>query len=152
MGSGKFHDYGAQFTVRTNNPLTYIITSARLNAPGHRWLAALSTYNFNVQYKPGKNNIDADALLRNFSSTTEKQDWQEISPSGVKALCKIMNTEKCVEQLGVSPEVLPKCYAFPTRLDVGSLEHLSSHDSCYLSSETCCVKRAVVIIVQRQRS
>ncbi len=79
----KFHDYlyGARFTVKTdNNPLTYILTTAKLNAAGHRWLAALSTYNFNVQYKPGKNNIDADALSRNFSSTTEEQDWQEISP------------------------------------------------------------------------
>lgn len=39
-----------------------------------------------------------------------------------------MNSKKCVEQLGVSPEVLPECYAFPSRLDVGSLKHLSSHD------------------------
>ncbi len=127
----KFHDYlyGARFTVRTdNNPLTYILTTAKLNAAGHRWLAALSTYNFNVQYKPGKTHIDADALSRNFSFTTEEQDWQEISPSGIKALCKTMNTQKCVEMLGVSPEVIPECYAFPTRLDVGSLEHLSSHD------------------------
>lgn len=127
----KFHDYlyGARFTVRTdNNPLTYILTTAKLNAAGHRWLAALSTYNFNIQYKPGKNNIDADALSRNFSSTAEEQDWQEISPSGIQALCKTTNTQKCVEQLGVSPEVIPECYAFPTRLDVGSLEHLSSHD------------------------
>lgn len=127
----KFHDYlyGARFTVRTdNNQLTCILTTTKLNAAGHRWLAALSTFNFNIQYKPGKNNIDADALSCNLSSTTEKQDWQEISPSGIKVLCKIMNTEKCVEQLGVSPEVIPECYAFPTRLDVGSLEHLSSHD------------------------
>ncbi len=53
----KFHDYlyGAKFTVRTdNNPLTYVLTTAKLNATGHRWLAALTTYDFNVQYKPGK--------------------------------------------------------------------------------------------------
>ena len=52
----KFHDYlyGAQFTVRTdNNPLTYVLTSARLNATGHRWLAALATYDFTIQYRPG---------------------------------------------------------------------------------------------------
>ncbi len=28
----------------------------------------------------------------------------------------------------MSPEVIPECYTFPTRLNVGSLEHLSSHD------------------------
>lgn len=63
----KFHDYlyGAQFTVRTdNNPLTYVLTMARLNAVGHRWLADLSTYNFSVQYKPGRENTDADLLFK----------------------------------------------------------------------------------------
>ncbi|KAI5627544.1 hypothetical protein C0J50_12903, partial [Silurus asotus] len=63
----KFHDYlyGAQFVVKTdNNPLTYVLSTAKLNATGHRWLAALSTYNFSLQYKPGSSNIDADVLSR----------------------------------------------------------------------------------------
>jgi hypothetical protein len=37
----KFRDYlcGAQFTVHTdNNPLTYVLTTAKLDATGHRWL------------------------------------------------------------------------------------------------------------------
>ena len=45
----KFHDYlyGNKFTVRSdNNPLTYILTTAKLYATGHRWLAALSSYYF----------------------------------------------------------------------------------------------------------
>lgn len=61
----KFHDYlyGAKFTVRTdNNPLTYVLMSARLNATGHRWLAALATYEFNIQYRPGCHNVEADLL------------------------------------------------------------------------------------------
>lgn len=52
----KFHDYlyGAKFIVRTdNNPLTYVLTSAKLSAVGHRWLAALATYDFTIQYHPG---------------------------------------------------------------------------------------------------
>ena len=63
----KFHDYlyGHQFTVLTdNNPLTYVLTSAKLDATGHRWLAALSTYNFSIKYIPGKANTDADGLSR----------------------------------------------------------------------------------------
>ena len=43
----KFHDYlyGNRFLVSTdNNPLTYVLTSAKLDAVGHRWLAELSTY------------------------------------------------------------------------------------------------------------
>lgn len=46
--------YGVQFEVRTdNNPLTYIMKSAKLDATGHRWLSTLTTYNFNLQYRPG---------------------------------------------------------------------------------------------------
>ncbi len=63
----KFYDYlyGAEFTIMTdNNPLTYILTSAKLDAAGHRWLAALSTFNFSIQYRAGKKNQDADGLSR----------------------------------------------------------------------------------------
>ena len=39
----------ALFEVRTdNNPLTYVLTSAKLDATGHRWIAALSSYNFSL--------------------------------------------------------------------------------------------------------
>lgn len=63
----KFHDYlyGNHFTVITDsNPLTYILTSARLDATGYRWLAALSNYSFKLQYRAGKQNLDADGLSR----------------------------------------------------------------------------------------
>ena len=61
----KFHEYlyGAEFQVFTDdNPLTYILTTAKLDATGHRWAAALSNYTFSISYKPGKNNKGADAL------------------------------------------------------------------------------------------
>jgi len=41
----KFHDYfyGARFEVFTdNNPLTYILTTAKLDSTGHRWLEELN--------------------------------------------------------------------------------------------------------------
>ena len=51
--------------VRTdNNPLTYVLTTAKLDSTGHRWLAALSSYNFQLQYRSGRKNQDADALSR----------------------------------------------------------------------------------------
>uniref|UniRef100_A0A3B3QR63 Gypsy retrotransposon integrase-like protein 1 n=1 Tax=Paramormyrops kingsleyae TaxID=1676925 RepID=A0A3B3QR63_9TELE len=57
--------YGAEFIVVTdNNPLTYILTSAKLDAAGHRWLAALSSFNFSIKYRAGKRNQDADGLSR----------------------------------------------------------------------------------------
>ena len=64
----QFHHYlyGApHFTVTTDhNPLTYVQTSAKLDAVGHRWMAELGTYNFDVSYKPGRWNSNADALSR----------------------------------------------------------------------------------------
>ena len=132
----KFHDYlyGASFTVRTdNNPLTYILTTAKLNATGHRWLAALSTYNFTLKYRPGSSNIDADSLSRN--PLPHNDEWQNLPPDSVKALCKQVRCGKrvgkltsCAESLGVSPEAIPECYVFPTRLDVGCLTQMSQKD------------------------
>ena len=63
----KFKDYlyGHTFEVLTdNNPLTYVLTTAKLDATGHRWLAALSAFDFTLKYKAGTLNKDADALSR----------------------------------------------------------------------------------------
>ena len=64
----KFRDYlyyAPSFTVYADkNPLTYILSSAKLSAVGHRWAAELADFNFNIKYRPGKTNIDADLLSR----------------------------------------------------------------------------------------
>ena len=63
----KFHKYlyGSTFNVCTsNNPLTYMLMTAKLDAASHCWVASLANYNFWLQYQAGKANIDADALLR----------------------------------------------------------------------------------------
>ena len=62
---GSFHEYlyGGHFEVYTdNNPLTYILTTAKLDATGQRWVASLANYNFKIFYKRGKLNVEADAL------------------------------------------------------------------------------------------
>lgn len=49
-----FHDYhySAVFEVVTdNNHLTYVNTTAKLDATGHRWLTALFNYNFKTAYR-----------------------------------------------------------------------------------------------------
>lgn len=64
----KFRDYlyyAPTFTVYTdNNPLTYILSTARLNAVGHRWVGELADFHFDIKYRPGKMNADADMLPR----------------------------------------------------------------------------------------
>ena len=47
-----------------NNLLMYVLTTAKLDAASHCWVASLANYNFRLHYRAGKANIDADALLR----------------------------------------------------------------------------------------
>ena len=64
----KFHEYlygSNTFEVYTDsNPLTYVLTSAKLDACGQRWVAKLANYNFTIKYKCGLGNVEADALSR----------------------------------------------------------------------------------------
>ena len=63
----RFHKYlyGGIFEVFTDkNPLTYILTSAKLDATGQRWVAALNIYNFQIFYRSGRSNKNVDALSR----------------------------------------------------------------------------------------
>ena len=66
-----------------NNPLTYILTTAKLDATGHRWVAALSNYTFSISYKPGRNNTKADVLLR-----IQWPEAVDISSQSVHAVCE----------------------------------------------------------------
>ncbi|KAL1252085.1 hypothetical protein QQF64_019881 [Cirrhinus molitorella] len=63
----KFHDhlYGRKFSVLTdNNPLKYVMSSAKLDATGQQWVSHLSIYDFDIQYRRGQDNSNADALSR----------------------------------------------------------------------------------------
>ena len=49
--------YAPHFTVYTDcNPLTYVLTTARLNATGFRWIAELADFRFSIKYRPGSKN------------------------------------------------------------------------------------------------
>ena len=61
----KVYLYGGTFEVHSdNNPLTYVLTIAKLDATGQRWVASLANYNFTITYHSGKHNVDADTLSR----------------------------------------------------------------------------------------
>ena len=68
----QFHEYLSpyrknrnEFVVHTdNNPLTYIFSSANLDAAGQQWVAHLASYNFSLEYQKGKDNTVADFLSR----------------------------------------------------------------------------------------
>ena len=82
----KFHEYlyGSQFQAYTDDKLlTYVLTTAKLDATGHRWVAALSNYTFSIVYKPGKGHKDADAL-----SHIRGPEAMELDSQTVQAVCK----------------------------------------------------------------
>ena len=93
----QFHEYLSpygknrkEFVVRTdNNPLTYIFSSANLDAAGQRWVAQLASYNFSLEYQKGKDNTVADFLshLDDHLPPGEVQDYlNKIPYPGVKAV------------------------------------------------------------------
>ena len=80
----KFHGYlyGSTFDVYTdNNPLTYVLTTAKLDAASHCWVASLANYNFRLHYWAGRTNIDADALSR--------VSWPECMPDNLGTSLKV---------------------------------------------------------------
>lgn len=84
----KFQEYlyGTQFIVETdNNPLTYVLSSAKLDAMGHRWLAALAAFDFTIKYKPGAHNIDSDTLSR-LPHSQAAQQGEDISSEALHTI------------------------------------------------------------------
>ena len=102
----RFHGYlyGGKFDVFTdNNPLTYILTSAKLNACGQRWIASLANYDFRLFYKTGKPNVEADALSRipadgyyelespvvkRILKSCQENDWTDFNGNPTEVVCK----------------------------------------------------------------
>ena len=93
----RFHEYlyGATFEVYTdNNPLTYILSTAKLDTMGHRWVGSLGPYNFVLHYKPGKLNCDVDAL--------SCISWESVSSAVVQATMDLAHVDRT---LILDPEV-----------------------------------------------
>ena len=93
----QFHEYMSpygknrkEFVVQMdNNLLTYIFSSANLDAASQRWVAQLASYNFALEYQKGKDNTVANFLshLDDHLPAGEVQDYlNKIPYPGVKAV------------------------------------------------------------------
>ena len=99
----RFHEYlyGGHFEVYTdNNALTYILTTAKLDATGQRWVASLANDNFKTFYRSGKLNAEVDAL--------SQIPWENTPVDHMETLIvKTMFQSKLVTNVGV-PEIYPQ--------------------------------------------
>ena len=131
----QFHEYLSpygknrnEFVVRTdNNPLTYIFSSANLDAAGQRWVAHLASYNFSLEYQKGKDNTVVD-FLSQMNERLPEEEVQEylnkIPYPGVKVVLNnaIMPIEEhAVQGVRLTPDCQGDCQeetvgAQPTRL------------------------------------
>ena len=121
----KFHEYlygSKPFEVYTdNNPLTYVLTSAKLDTCDQRWVAKLAKYNFIIKYRCGQSNVEADALSRiswpNVLSDNEKVDIDlECMDTHVAnaVLTGSKSKSSLIESVSCSPKIIP------TELDLDS--------------------------------
>ena len=86
--------YAPHFIAYTdNNPLTYVLISARLNATGHDWVAELSDFNFTVKYRLTANR-DADALSRMPFEQSISECKEEVEPEWIKATVEATNAHR----------------------------------------------------------
>lgn len=138
----KFKDYlyNSPFKVMTdNNPLTYVLTSAKLDATSSRWIAALASYNFSIHYKAGHTNRDADLMSRrplgtdsqseDGSQLADMLDRLHVQKSTVINFATIAtnHTYQKDEQISLaetvshSPDVIPPMFENPVSLHVAQM-------------------------------
>ena len=106
MITEQFHEYlyGGTFKVHSdNNPLTYVLTMAKLDATRQRWIASLANDNFKIIYRSSKQNIDADALSR---IPWETEQVAAILERGVCGVSHI--PMKPITMMSLRPKMLPK--------------------------------------------
>ena len=142
----QFHEYLTpygknqnEFVVRMdNNPLTYILTSARLDAAGHRWVANLADYNFSLEYQRGKDNTVADFLSRMKDRLTEEEadkQFTKIPLPEVRAVLDNARIDKLQNvlswlQLVLRREWISSCSGSSSQSS-GSLPGSVIHFACY---------------------
>ena len=112
----KFHEYlygNTPFEVYTdNNPLTYVLTTAKLDACGQRWVAKLANYNFTIQYRSGQSNVEAAALSRiswpKILDGTDTVDVENMDTHVVNAIIAgARSKSSLIESISSSPEIIP---------------------------------------------
>ena len=119
----RFHEYlyGGEFEVyMDNNLLTYILTTAKLDVTGQRWVASLANYNFKIFNRSGKLNVEADALSR--------MPWQNTQADHLKPfIVHTMLQSKLGAEMGI-PEEYSQLNVIQKEMLVNSTPKLTQHE------------------------
>ena len=118
----RFHEYlyGGMFDVYTdNNPLTYVLTTAKLDATGQRWIANLANYDFKIYYHSGKLNVDADSLSR-IHWEMETIRYSSLDPVLLKSTI-------IKPQISIKIPMLPNAVIAVCKLVIGTELHLTQN-------------------------
>ena len=102
-----------------NNLLTYVLTTAKLDATGQRWIASLANYDFKIYYRSGKLNINADSLSR---IPWEMETVQDNPLDPVLLKSTIINP-----QISIKIPMLPNAVTAVCELVIGTELHLTQN-------------------------
>ncbi len=90
----------------THRQQPIVLSTAKLDATGHRWLSELANFDFDIKYRSGKVNRDADALSRLHSQDADSQTVS-IPQNITFSVCNVQPAP-AVETLGANPSVVPE--------------------------------------------
>ena len=100
--------------------MTYILTTAKLDATRQRWVASLANYNFKIFYRSGKLNVEADALSR---IPWENTQVDHLEPLVVHTMLQ----SKLETEIGI-PEEYSQLNVIQKEMLVNSTPKLTQHE------------------------
>ena len=115
------------------------MTTAKLNATGHHWVAALADFNFNIKYRQGRVHRDADffsCMKTNINSVIDectKETTQEDIQATISAVCAQQQGQvNWLMSVSADPK-LPNSFCPPdincyTPIDLDLIREAQNHD------------------------
>ncbi len=92
-----FYLYNAKFTIKTDHlPLKYLFTAEQKNRRVQAWAMTINTYNCDIEYISGRENVTADLLSRSPSVKNELKvnSSEELSDKGETFEVAVLNSNK----------------------------------------------------------
>lgn len=133
----KFREYllGHKCVVYTdNNPLSHL-SSARLGATEQRWAAQLAAFDFEIKYRSGRVNKNADALSRRHPPGTQDMEAMLPGTSLPEPLQQVLQVQKSTA----------------TQAVVVALPHHAPFDICKLQQADPVIQEVLTFWTQKRR-